>query len=70
MIEDWYVRTQPTVSEATSGLVVLGAIGKQVEQAIRSEPVSIPPPWPLLQFLPLGFCFSQVPALAPTTGDL
>jgi hypothetical protein len=34
-----------------SGLVVLGSIRKQAEQAQRSKPVSNIPPWPLHQLL-------------------
>lgn len=39
-IDDWYERFQITVGSATHGLVVLGAIRKQAEQARRSKPVS------------------------------
>jgi hypothetical protein len=33
------------------GLVVLGSIRKQAEQAMGSKPVSSIPPWPLHQLL-------------------
>jgi hypothetical protein len=46
------------VTGATPGLVVVGAIRKQAEQAIGSKPVSSTPPWSLLQFLPLGSCLN------------
>jgi hypothetical protein len=37
------------VGGAISGLVVLGSIRKQAEQARGSKPVSSIPPWPLHQ---------------------
>jgi len=42
------------VGGAVSGLVVLGSIRKQAEQATRSKPVSSFPLWPLHQLLLLG----------------
>jgi hypothetical protein len=42
---------RPLVGGTTSGLVVLGSIRKQAEQARRSKPVRNIPPWPLLQLL-------------------
>lgn len=50
-------KVHPTGS-AAPGLVVLGAVRKQVEQALRSKPGSSdpPPPWFLLSFLPSGLC--------------
>jgi hypothetical protein len=39
------------VGGAISGLVVLGSISKQVEQARGSKPVRNIPPWPLHQLL-------------------
>ena len=36
------------------GLVVLGSIRMQVEQAMGSKTVSNTPPWPLHQLLPPG----------------
>ena len=45
------------VGGAIPGLVVLGSIRKQAEQAMRSKPVSSTPPWPLLQLLPPGSDF-------------
>jgi hypothetical protein len=39
------------MSGTISGLVVLGSIRKQAEQARRSKPVSNIPPWPLHQLL-------------------
>jgi hypothetical protein len=40
-----------TVGGAIPGLVVLGSIRKQAEQARGSKPVRNIPPWPLHQFL-------------------
>lgn len=40
----------------TPGKVVLGSIGKEVEQALGSKPVSDISPWPLPQSMPPG-CF-------------
>jgi hypothetical protein len=39
------------VGGAISGLIVLGSIRKQAEQASGSNPVKNIPPWPLHQFL-------------------
>jgi hypothetical protein len=41
---------------AILGLVVLGCIRKQAEQAMGSKPGSSIPPLLLHQLLPLGFC--------------
>jgi hypothetical protein len=41
----------PLVGSAIPGLVVLGSIRKQTEQARGSKPVSNIPPWPLHQLL-------------------
>jgi hypothetical protein len=41
----------PLVGGAISGLVVLGFIRKQAEQASGSKPVKNIPPWPLHQLL-------------------
>jgi hypothetical protein len=41
----------PLVGGTISGLVVLGSIRKQAEQASGSKPVSSIPPWPLHQLL-------------------
>jgi hypothetical protein len=41
----------PLVGGAIPGLVVLGSISKQAEQARGSKPVSSIPPWPLHQLL-------------------
>jgi hypothetical protein len=41
----------PLVGGAISGLVVLGSIREQAEQARRSKPVKNIPPWPLHQLL-------------------
>lgn len=38
--------------DAISGQVVLDAIRKQAEKAVRTSPVNSVPLWPLLQFLP------------------
>jgi hypothetical protein len=43
----------PLVGGIISGLVVLGSIRQQAEQASGSKPVSNIPLWPLHQFLPL-----------------
>ena len=45
-----------TLGLATSWQVALGSAKKQAEQAMGSKPVSITPPWSLLQ--------SQIPASA------
>jgi hypothetical protein len=45
------------VGAVAPGLVVLGSIRKQTEQAMGSKPVSSTPPWPLHQLL------LQVPVL-------
>jgi len=44
-------RAQPLVGGAVPGLVVLGSIREQAEQARGSKPVSSIPPWPLHQLL-------------------
>jgi hypothetical protein len=44
-------RAQPIVGGAIPGLVVLGSVRKQAEQARASKPVSNIPPWPLHQLL-------------------
>ena len=41
----------PLVGVTIPGLVVLGSIREQAEQARRSKPVSNIPPWPLHQLL-------------------
>jgi hypothetical protein len=41
----------PLVGGAIPGLVILGSIRKQAEQARGSKPVSNIPPWPLHQLL-------------------
>ena len=42
---------RPLVGETISGLVVLGSIREQAEQARISKPVKNIPPWPLNQLL-------------------
>jgi hypothetical protein len=42
---------RPLVGRTISGLVVLGFIREQAEQARRSKPVKNIPPWPLHQLL-------------------
>ena len=42
---------RPLVGGAISGLVVLGSIREQAEQARGSKPVRNIPPWPLHQLL-------------------
>jgi hypothetical protein len=42
---------RPLVGGTISGLVVLGPIREQVEQARGSKPVKNIPPWPLHQLL-------------------
>jgi hypothetical protein len=49
----------PIVGGAISGLVVLGSIRKQTEQARGSKPVSSIPPWPLHQLLLPALCMFQ-----------
>jgi hypothetical protein len=44
-------RAQPIVGVAIPGLVVLGSIEKETEQARGSTPVKNIPPWPLHQVL-------------------
>jgi hypothetical protein len=51
------------VGSAIPGLVVLGSVRKQAEQARGSKPVSSTPPWPLHQLLPSGSCPERVPVL-------
>uniref|UniRef100_A0A8I6GF30 Spire-type actin nucleation factor 2 n=1 Tax=Rattus norvegicus TaxID=10116 RepID=A0A8I6GF30_RAT len=51
------------VGGAVPGLVVLGSIRGQAEQARGSKPVSNIPPWPLHQLLPPGSCPAGVPVL-------
>jgi hypothetical protein len=41
----------PIVGGAIPGVVVLGSIREQAEQARESKPVSSTPPWPLHQLL-------------------
>jgi hypothetical protein len=43
---------RPLVGGTISGLVVLGSIREQAEQARRGKPVKNIPPWPLRQLLP------------------
>jgi hypothetical protein len=42
---------RPLVRDTISGLVVLGSIREQAEQARGSKPVKNIPPWPLHQVL-------------------
>jgi hypothetical protein len=44
-------RERPLVGGTIPGLVVLGSIREQAEQARGSKPVRNIPPWPLLQLL-------------------
>ena len=44
-------RERPLVGGNISGLVVLGSIREQAEQARGSKPVKNIPPWPLHQLL-------------------
>jgi hypothetical protein len=46
----------PIVGGAILGLVILGSMRKQAEQARGNKPVSSTPPWPLHQLLPPGSC--------------
>ena len=48
---------------AIPGLLVLGSIEKQAEQATSGKPVSSSPPRPLQQLLPPGSCLGWVPVL-------
>jgi hypothetical protein len=52
-------RERPLVGGAISGLVVLGSIREQAEQARGSKPVRNIPPWPLHQFLLTDLCEFQ-----------
>ena len=52
----------------TLGLVVLGAIGNQDEQAMRSKPVSSTPSCPLHQLLPLGSSLEFLSSLPSVMG--
>jgi hypothetical protein len=44
-------RERPLVGGTISGLVVLGSIREQAEQARGSKPVKNIPPWPLHQLM-------------------
>jgi hypothetical protein len=46
----------PLMRGTILGLVVLGSLRKQVEQARGSKPVRNIPPWPLHQFLLPALC--------------
>ena len=60
-LSDQCGRTQPTVAGAVPGLVVLGSIREEAEQAMRKEQASKQrPPWPLRQPLPPGSCLVPV----------
>jgi hypothetical protein len=50
---------RPLVGGAISGLVVLGSIREQAEQARGSKPVRNIPPWPLHQLLLPALCEFQ-----------
>ena len=52
----------PIVDGTIPGLVVLGSIREQAEQARGSKPVKNIPPWPLYQLL-LPDCLSSIPEL-------
>jgi hypothetical protein len=69
-IRDQSVRAQLMVSGAIPGLVVLGSLTKQTEQAMRSKPVSSIPRRPLHQLLPPYFCPACVPALTSSKNRL
>jgi hypothetical protein len=56
LISDQWRRAQPIVGGAIPGLVILGSIRKETEQAMRSKAVSSIPPWSLHQLLPPGSC--------------
>lgn len=59
LIRDRQERALFTVGNAIPGLVVLGYITKQAEQAMGDKPVSSTPPWPLHQLLPALCMFLQ-----------
>jgi hypothetical protein len=42
---------RPLVGDAISGLIVLGSIREQAEQARGGKPIKNIPPWPLHQLL-------------------
>lgn len=58
LINDWCERAHPSVDSATPGLVVLGALSKQGEQAKSSQPVNSTPPWSLCLSLRPGSCLN------------
>jgi hypothetical protein len=58
------------MSGATSGMVVLGSIRKQAEQAMESKPVSSTHPWPVCQLLCPGSFYPSVPILISFDDEL
>jgi hypothetical protein len=57
-IDSYCWSTEANVGGAILGLVVLGCLRKQTQEAMRNKTVSRTSPWTLLQFLPTGFCLS------------
>ena len=57
------------VGAAIPGLVVLGSLRKQAEQAMGSKLVSSSPSWPLHQLLPQGSCPARVPVLTSSSDE-
>ena len=51
------------MDDAVPGLMVLGCLRKQAEQALRSKPVNSTPSWPLHQLTPPGFSLAWAPVL-------
>jgi hypothetical protein len=47
---------QSIVDGATTGLVILDSIRKQIKYAMESKPANSTPPWPLHQLLTLDSC--------------
>lgn len=56
---EWYGKVQLTVDGATPGLVDLGSVRNQTEQAMKSEPVSSTSPWPLYWSSHPGSCLLE-----------
>ena len=57
------------VSSAIPGLVILGTIRKQSEQAMKNKPVSSTNPWHLYQLLPPDSCIACVPVLTSSDDE-
>lgn len=53
IISDWEGRILPIVGGDNPGLVILGFLRKQAEQAVRNKTINSTPPWPTHQLLPI-----------------